>query len=222
VENEVMKFDTKEEQHCWTVFRSIARLSDFESVESCDSSEITLTQWTTVDPLPRWTVSANVEKTTTVTISLHKYSRMVVRNFTDLMERTALDFERIFPGRVLRSRFGGRGREDIETDLKRIPLLLNGVIMGEDSVVAFLRLLVKKDGKIHAVKMATELRAAFERLMRIWHRGIDYLQSADHFMDYNKIRDFIEEFLKEFGLDPMDCKAYEGRKDPLASHPGYM
>jgi hypothetical protein len=110
----------------------------------------------------------------------------------------------------------------MESDMERIPILLNGVLFGEDSLLELLRLLTEKGGASEAYRMAVELRTVVERLMKIWHRGIDYVQSADHFVVYTEIRDCIEQFLKEFELGPIDCKVYEGRKDPLATHLSYL
>ena len=136
------------------------------------------------------------------------------------MRQSSLEFEKCFPCRNL-GPVCGTFEQNIERDMDRIVALFRWALDGKQSLFELMKLQVSKGGKKLALELASQVREELERLIKVYHRGIEYLQSQQHFLLYKEMRDLLMSFTGEFDLKDVDAKSYEGRNDPLTEHIDY-
>ena len=208
-----------EHLHCWKLFRGILKKADLEAI-SGDKNDIKLVQYTTKEELPRYTMYSEVVDIQSAYVSLSSYTELETEKLRLLMQQTSVEFEKCFPFRQLNS-IESNYKQNIERDMGRIVALFKNALEGEESVFELLKLLRSKDQVEKALELATKLRTSMERLIKVYHRGIEYLQSPNHFMIFKEMRELALAFTNEFKLPEINSKSYEGRKDPLTEHIEY-
>ena len=63
--------------------------------------------------------------------------------------------------------------------------------------------------------MAIKTLREVQRLVKVYHRAIEFLQSEEHFLTYARLSKSRVAFTNFFGLPDIDTKGYEGRKDMM-------
>ncbi|KAK8894210.1 hypothetical protein M9Y10_022643 [Tritrichomonas musculus] len=220
----VTKFDPApnemEHLHCWKVFRGIVKLDDLEKLTNPDLKEIKLVQYTTQEELPRYTRFSEIADIKTVDISLCDHIKLETEKVRLMIHQASIEFEKCFPCRQI-SAIEGDYKQNIERDMNRIVALFELSLKGDDSIFHLLKLLRAKGKDDLAHDLAIKLRASIERLLKIYHRAIEYLQSPDHFLIFKEMRELSLAFTTDFKLPDANSKSYEGKRDPLTEHIEY-
>ncbi|OHT09726.1 hypothetical protein TRFO_21236 [Tritrichomonas foetus] len=220
----VLKYDPTpdglEHLHCWKLFREIVKRSDIEKVNSADEKSIKLIQYTTREELPRFTMFSEVIDVKHVDISLAGFTELETEKLRLLMQQSSMEFEKCFPCRNLNA-IEGNYKQNMEQDMGRIVALFKLALEGEESVFDLLKLLRTKGNPEKAQELAARLRSSVERLLKVYHRGIEYYQSQNHYLIFKEMREHTLAFITEFGLPDINSKSYEGKRDPLTEHIEY-
>ena len=209
-----------EHLHSWSIFRNIVPYDDLRSVASSESPEVVLVQFTTKDALPRYTTFAEIAERKEVHISLSDFVALEAEKVMCAMRQSSLEFEKCFPCRNI-APICGTFEQNLERDMDRLVALFRLALDGKQSLFELMKLQVEKGGEKLALELAIQVRVELERLIKVYHRGIEYLQSQQHFLLYKEMRDLVLAFTTEFKLQEINAKSYEGRGDPLTEHIEY-
>lgn len=220
----VVKYDPTPEEtehlHCWKRFRGIVKQEDLEKVSNADAKEIQLVQYTTNEELPRFTRFSEIHEIKTVSVSLSDHVELETSKLRLMIRQASTEFEKCFPCRQI-NQIEGDYKQKIERDMNRIVSLFEMALKGNDSIFKLLKLLRSKGKEDKAHELAVMLRASIERLLKIYHRAIEYLQSPDHYLIFKEMRELSLAFTNDFKLKEIDSKSYEGKRDPLTEHIEY-
>lgn len=201
-----------EHSHAWRIFRSTPEAAMLKSVESYDSKDITLTQYTTKHYLPRYVSYSPIVDVKEVNISLMHHADLETDRLSFILTVLAEGFERFFPTRNV-SNLIGDYKLDIERDMRCISYVLDSVHGPRYSLFYILKILSEKGGADIAKQMAIRILKDVQRLVKVYHRAIEYLQSEEHFLSYARMSKARNAFISYFGLSDIDTKGFEGRKD---------
>ncbi|EAY20717.1 hypothetical protein TVAG_391010 [Trichomonas vaginalis G3] len=209
--------DHLEFRHAWKKFRTKVPFSRLQDLTNSDADEISMTQYTVEHALPRFTPSSKISESQTVKISLQKHAEFETERICNLLNRTAEEFEKCFPTRNVDSVFG-KTKQNIEGDLKRVVDLIKAAIGPDASLFCLLKLAIEKGNEKNkeiTVELAKKVLISLQKLIKVYHRAIEYLESASHFTQYAELGKYRNLFLQYFGLPDIDTKSYEGKRDPV-------
>lgn len=209
--NDGQSFEFK---HAWNVFRTKVTPKELENVRDSENKSIFMARYITEQPLPRFTPTARIIDTKDIKITLNEYVNIEKDRLCRLMDITADDFERCFPTRNIDAIFG-RMKQNIEGDLSRVVWLIKAALQSDYSLFWLFKLLEQKGNKSAAVEYAQQTLQHLQRLVKVYHRAIEYLESVEHFSIYTELQKARNEFLQHFELPDIDTKSYEGRRDPI-------
>ena len=212
--------DKIEHSHAWSIFRTRVQKDLLKDVKDADSKELLMIQYTVKHALPRFTMCSEISNLQEVKISLKSYADMETDKLCRYMEQCSCEFERCFPCRNLQTILGNH-QQNIERDLRRVVALIDAAHGSNDSLFYVLQILNEKGGVDFAQLCAQKLCSQLQRLVKVYHRAIEYLQSEEHFMAYARVAKSRLAFTTYFGLPEIDTKGYEGRRDPISEKYDY-
>ena len=210
-----MNHDKIEHPHAWSIFRTCVSKELIPCVSTADAKELTMVQYTLNDALPRYTMCSEIRDTKEVKISLKSYADIETDKLCRYMHQCSEEFERCFPFRNLTTLIGSH-KMCIERDLRRVIALIDAAHGSNDSLFETLKILKEKGGDEFAHMCAQKLSVELQRLVKVYHRAIEYLESEEHYIAYAKFAKSRLAFTSYFGLPEIDTRGYEGRRDPIS------
>ncbi|EAY01572.1 hypothetical protein TVAG_025700 [Trichomonas vaginalis G3] len=204
-----------ERYHCWNIFRTTPSYKNLDFVTNFETKEVSLTQYTVKYALPRYVSYSPIASMKEVKISLKHHCDLETDKICSSLTRISECLERWFPTRNV-SELIGDYKPNLERDLRCVSSILEEVHGNSKlSLFSILKILHEKGGNEAAKNMAIKTLREVQRLVKVYHRAIEFLQSEEHFLTYARLSKSRVAFTNFFGLPDIDTKGYEGRKDMM-------
>ena len=176
-----------------------------------------MTQYTTTNALPRYTIKSEIIDAKTVSISLLAYAKMEEEKYLNMIDQLSSQFERCFPMIEESNKNEILFRQNIEADLERFYALIVSVFDGKTSFFNILKLIAEYFSPSTALEMAKKLRPKIERLVQVYHVSVQVVNNQDADAKFVEAVNLINSFTSAFQLMEIDVSCYNGSRDPLSS-----
>ena len=221
-----------EKNHCFSIYRTRITENDIDQIssqnEKSDKNEgdftLKMTQYTTTNALPRFTIKSEIIDSKTVSISLLSFVKMEEERLLNNVDQISSQFERCFPIIDLNGVDGEiefNIRPNIEADLGRIYGLILNLFDGKVSLFNLLKLVAEKLSPSTALEMAKKLSPKIEKLIQIYHTLVELLKNPEANSRFMEAVNLVNSFTSAFQLNDIDTTCYNGGRNPLSSMNDY-
>ncbi|KAK8877995.1 hypothetical protein M9Y10_004758 [Tritrichomonas musculus] len=229
----VNRFDKRtresEQNHCFSIYRTKVTENDLDNLskwktnqnENDDSNDnhqfmLQMTQYTTTNALPRYTIKSEIIDSKTVSISFPSYVKMEEERYNNMIDQISSEFERCYS-----TLENGENCNDIkpkvDSDLDRIYGFLFSFFEGKMSLFNLLKLLAEYFSPTSSKEIAIGLRPKIEKLVQIYHTYVELIKSIDAKVKFQEIVNLANSFTSAFQLQDIDITCYSSGKDPLSN-----
>lgn len=223
---------SKEFDHSFKKFVSI------QNIDSNDSKEVDVVEYTTKDFLPHYRLAADVLDEKHKKVPLLDHLQQLVDNSIDLLNRVASEFEVWFPMKPTKKTqnasldlkkvsssslifFDRPNEKYVLDDIKRISAVLRSVLKGNESIATVLSSVSQKvannESEASLVReMADSIYKAASRLLSVYRRAVSEFQTKQPNESLLSLCDMMaDEFSQQFNLEKIEKSEYVADYDPM-------